>query len=166
MYAMAGIHIGSLCFLRVTLEHDENMPTINRGGSGTVEEILDDGFAAVRFSPRSSLLIKIKMLEPYPGTLSRGFAALTLVPHGIYTTGMMCSDINFPTPHQAQYTRYVLHREFLLNSGTGVSFFHGIDALAVRRSFHTGWPRNASAYLNKLGLRCPLHAILSGFYDK
>ena len=146
------MELGSQCFLRLTL-HAQGKPTIQRGESGTLVR-RDGSGATVEFSREIGRvrIPNIEWLEPYPGTFSKGFAALTSIPYGIYKTGMMCSDIKFITPDQAQYSRFMANMRLLLDSGTGASFYDGIDALNILGSFHERYPRLPPHYLKTVGL--------------
>ena len=140
---------GDQCFLRLTL-HSRGRPTIPRGARGTL--VRQNGTeATVEFSHEIGRVIipNIAWLEPYPGTFSKGFAALT--PYGIYKTGMICSDIKFPTPDQLQYRRFERNMQMLLNSGTGASFYDGVSALNILGTFHARYPGYMSD-LRKVGL--------------
>ena len=81
---------GSQCFLRRSLQYP-GMPTIVRGESGTIVRV-DGSEATVQFAHGTVRIYDVRCLEPAPGTFSRGFAALTSIPYGVYATGMMCSD--------------------------------------------------------------------------
>ena len=111
------MELGDQVFLRVAL-HSPSRPSIQRGESGTVVRI-DGSVATVEFSHEIGRvrISNIEWLEPYPGTFSKGFAALT--PYGIYKTGMICTDIKFPTSDQKQYRLFESNVQLILNSGTG-----------------------------------------------
>ena len=73
---------GSQWVLRVTL-HMPGKPTIQRGESGTLVR-RDGSGAIVKFSYGIGRvrIYKLEWLEPYPGTISKGFATLTRLPCG------------------------------------------------------------------------------------
>ena len=127
------------------------MPTLVRGESGTIV-LVDGSEATVLFAHGTVRIYDVRCLEPAPGTFSRGFAALTSIPYGVYATGMMCSDWMFPRSDHTQYPRYLSNVQLLLNSGIGFSFYNGISALNILGTFQAHWPREASAYLRKVGL--------------
>ena len=74
----------------------------------------------------------------------------------IYLVGMIVTDLQFPRPDQAQYNLFSVNRQVLLNSGTGVSFYDGINALKIREDFCARYARPLGktpfAYLKKVGL--------------
>ena len=143
---------GDQCFLRCTL-HTEGKPTIERGERGIIERLVGS-VATVRFSVGKVTIDHMEWLEPFPGTFSRGFAALTSTPNGIWKVGMICSDIKFPEPGQAQYQLFRSNRKLLLTSGAGASFYDGISALNILGSFYDAYQTGWSTYTksSKLGL--------------
>lgn len=147
LFPMA-LELGSQCFLRLNLHSEAS--SVKRGERGTILR-LDGSAATVEFSHGRVRIDNIDWLEPYPGTFSRGLAALTSKPNGIrfYWTGMMCSDIKFPTSDQAQGQRFLSNRQLLLSSGTGASFYDGICALNICGTFQV---RYSHTYLKKVGL--------------
>ena len=142
------LELGSQCFLRVNLHSEAS--SAKRGERGTILQLYGSA-AEVEFSHGLVVIVdNIDWLEPYPGTFSRGLAALTSKPHGIYGKGMMCSDIQFPTPDQAQGKRFLSNRQLLFNSGTGASFYDGISAFNILGTFLARY--SSHAYLKNVGL--------------
>ena len=141
---------GSRCFLRRPLQYP-GMPRLERGESGIIL-VVHGSEAIVLFAHGTVTIYDMQCLEPAPGTFSLGFATLTRIPYGLYSKGMMISDSMFPRSDHTQYPRYLSNVQLLLNSGIGVSFYDGISALNILGTFQAHWPRDASAYLRKVGL--------------
>ena len=143
------MELGSLVFIRMNL-HKPGRPSIHRGEQGTM--VSHDGTQAVVQLAIGKQKILLNCLEPRPGTFSKGLAALTRSENGIYSTGMMCSDIEFPRRGEEQYKRYWEHLSAIADTGCGASFYEGIDALNIIGSFHRRYPEGATNYLKKIGL--------------
>ena len=126
-----------VCFLRRELHPQEvsSETIIPRGARGTVFEVrASDHTVKVHF-PDIKLYVRCQpdWLESSPGTICIGINAMvTCRKYPFYSTGMMVSDISFPTADKLCYPRFCQHQRILLSSGLGFSFYDGMDATNTR----------------------------------
>ena len=121
-----------VCYLRRHLHpkaQQVGSEIIPRGTQGTVYQVRGtDNTVKVYFSNFDAYVrCKPEWLESSPGMVCKGInTILANSMHLFYETGMMVSDLRFPIADKQCFARFCEHRELLLASGLGFSFYDGV----------------------------------------
>ena len=124
---------GDVVFLRLNLHPAEaGSPVLHRGDAGEVCDVRgSDGTVKVRFRA-TCVRCRPEWLECSPGTICLGINAMLTKRYPFYSTGMMVSDLCFPTEIHECFGRMQRNWNLLHQSGLGFSFFDGVDASCSR----------------------------------